>query len=93
MTQEIKISIDEKTASGVYSNTAMIAHNENEFITDFIFVHPPAGKVNSRVIMSPSHSKRFMEALKTNIDLYEKKFGMIKETPEQPNIRIDLNNN
>ncbi len=91
--QEIKISIDEKAVGGTYSNIAMISHNENEFITDFIFVHPPVGKVNSRIIMSPSHAKKFLKALQQNIEMFEKKFGAIRELPETPEFRINLNVN
>jgi hypothetical protein len=91
--QEIRIAIDEKIAGGVYSNLAMISHTENEFITDFIFAHPPAGKVVSRIIMSPSHAKRFLKALGENIGNFEKKFGPIKEAPEPPKLGISIGTN
>ena len=91
---EIRIAIDDKMAGGVYSNLAVISHNENEFITDFIFVHPPTGKVNSRVIMSPSHAKRFLRALQENVTRYEKTLGPIKEAPEPPRaIGLELSKN
>ena len=82
---EIKIEIDEQTANGIYSNLALIAHSENEFIIDFIFFQPQSGKakVRSRIITSPAHVKRMIEALKDNISKYETKFGQIKETPHQ----------
>ncbi|OGC14942.1 hypothetical protein A3J90_08255 [candidate division WOR-1 bacterium RIFOXYC2_FULL_37_10] len=82
--QEIKIEIEDKIAGGIYSNLAIISHSENEFIMDFVFVHPPKGKVNSRVITSPSHAKRLLGALLQNIEKYEQKFGVIKEAPEPP---------
>lgn len=91
--QQIKISLDEKTAGGAYSNIAMISHTENEFVSDFVFAHPPAGKVVSRIIMSPSHAKRFMKALGENISAFEKKFGPIKEAPEPPKFGINLGAN
>ena len=91
--KEIQIKLDDAVAGGVYSNLAVISHNENEFITDFIFVQPPAGKVNARVILSPSHAKRFLKALQENIARYEKMFGPIKETPEPPRIGLELSNN
>lgn len=91
--QEIRIAINDETAAGRYSNVAVIAHSENEFIMDFIFAHPPAGKVNARIIMSPSHAKRFMQALTENIALFEKKFGPIKESPEPPKFGIELSKN
>lgn len=91
--QEIKVSLDEKTAGGAYSNMAMISHNENEFVIDFIFAHPPVGKVISRIITSPSHAKRFLRALKENVEMFEKKFSAIKEAPEPPKMGINLGMN
>ncbi|MFA5104007.1 MAG: DUF3467 domain-containing protein [Candidatus Margulisiibacteriota bacterium] len=91
--QQIRISLDEKTAEGKYCNIAMISHTENEFVADFAFVHPPAGKVVSRIIMSPSHAKRFLKALGENISNFEKSFGPIKEAPEPPKFGINLGAN
>ncbi len=93
MQEEIKIALDENTAKGVYSNFAMISHSENEFITDFIFAHPPVGKVSSRVIMSPTQAKRFLAALAENLKLYEAKFGTIKEPSEKQDFRINMSVN
>ena len=84
-TAEIKIEIDEETSNGIYSNLALIAHSENEFILDFIFFQPQnkKAKVRSRIITSPAHVKKMIEALKENIAKYETKFGQIKETSPQ----------
>ncbi|OGC05913.1 hypothetical protein A2526_02085 [candidate division WOR-1 bacterium RIFOXYD2_FULL_36_8] len=84
--QEVKVEIDDEIAKGIYSNLAILSHNENEFILDFVFVHPPKGKVNSRIITSPTHAKKFLKALQQNIEMYEKKFGQIKEAPEPKNL-------
>jgi len=80
---EQQIQIDDQTAKGAYTNLAVVAHNENEFVVDFVFIHPPLGKVVSRIITSPSHAKMLMKALTENISQYEKKFGSIPE-PKQP---------
>ena len=82
--KEIRINLTEEVSGGKYSNLAMIAHSENEFILDFIFVHPPKGKVVSRIITSPSHAKRLAQALQNNVAIYEKKFGEIKQSKEPP---------
>ncbi|MDD2523848.1 MAG: DUF3467 domain-containing protein [Endomicrobiaceae bacterium] len=83
--QEIKIEIDEQTANGTYSNLALITHSETEFVIDFIFVQPQNGKakVRSRIVTSPLHAKKVLEALKENIAKYETRFGEVK-TPEIP---------
>ena len=91
--QEIRIEINDETAGGVYSNLAVISHSENEFVIDFVFVHPPKGKVNARVITSPAHAKRFLKALEQNIEIYEKNIGHIKEAPEPPKFGIDFSKN
>jgi hypothetical protein len=91
--QKIPIEIDNQIAGGVYSNVAVISHTENEFGMDFVFVHPPKGRVNARVIMSPSHAKRFLKALQNNINMFEKKFGSIKEAPEPPGFKVEFSNN
>ena len=89
--KEIQIAINDQI--GVYSNLAVISHNENEFVFDFIFAHPPKGQVNARVIMSPGHASRLLKALAENIKVYEAKEGKIKEGPEPPPYGIKLSNN
>ena len=85
--QEIKIEIDEQTANGKYSNLALITHSQTEFIIDFIFVQPQSGKakVQDRIITSPLHAKKFLQALQDNVAKYEMRFGQIKnsETNQQ----------
>ena len=83
--QEIKIEIDEQTANGSYSNLALITHSETEFIIDFIFVQPQNGKakVKNRIITSPLHAKKFLQALQDNVAKYEMMFGQIK-SPKLP---------
>lgn len=93
--QEIQIQIDDQTTKGAYSNLAVISHSENEFVMDFVFVHPPQGKVVSRIITSPSHAKRLAKALSDNISQYEKQFGAIPELkqPPPPPLGIQLSKN
>jgi hypothetical protein len=91
--QKIQIEASNEVAAGKYSNLAVISHNENEFIMDFIFVHPPKGQLNSRIIMSPSHAKRFLKALSENVAIYEKVVGPIKEAPEPPKFGFELSKN
>lgn len=76
---EIKIEIDEQTSQGVYANLAFITHTEGEFTLDFIYVQPqePKGKVKARIISSPVHTKRFLQALQENINRYEQNYGEI----------------
>lgn len=89
---QINIELSEEVAEGVYVNLAMIAHSNSEFVIDFIRLMPgvPKAKVKSRVVLSPEHAKRLLNALKDNIDKYENNFGAIKKTEEAPKFPINF---
>lgn len=76
---QLQIEIDEAVARGVYTNLALIAHSETEFLLDFLFLQPqtPKTKVLTRVVTSPVHAKRFLAALQDNVAKYEARFGTI----------------
>lgn len=77
---QINIHLSEEVAQGIYSNLAVINHSSSEFIVDFIRVMPGVQKadVKSRMILTPEHAKRFMNALKDNIQKYEEMYGEIE---------------
>ena len=77
---QININLNEEVAQGIYSNLAVINHSSSEFILDFVRVMPGVSKadVKSRVILTPEHAKRFLNALKDNIQKYEQMYGEIK---------------
>lgn len=81
---QINIELSEEVAEGVYSNLAMVAHSNTEFVLDFIRLMPgvPKAKVKARVIITPEHAKRLLNALKDNIQKYEQSFGHIKHSEE-----------
>ncbi len=85
--KEIKINFPEKIQGGVYSNNMVVAHTKEEFVLDFIMVAPPTGSVTARVIVSPGHMKRILEALKDNIAKYEMTFGTI-QVAEEPKAKV-----
>jgi len=76
--KEIKISFPPEIQGGVYANNMVVSHTKEEFILDFIMVAPPTGTVTARVIVSPGHMKRVLEALRDNISKYETSFGTIQ---------------
>ena len=82
----INIEISEEIAEGVYSNLAIISHSQAEFVLDFIRMMPnvPKAKVKSRVILTPQHAKRLLNALKDNINKFEAQFGRIDDTEQTP---------
>jgi len=70
---QIQVELDDATAQGIYTNLALVAHTETEFLFDFLFVQPqqPKAKVRARIISSPMHTKRFFLALRENLTRYE----------------------
>ncbi len=88
---QINVEVSEEIADGIYSNLAVITHSNAEFIVDFIRILPGVkqAKVKSRIISTPQHAKRLMNALKENIKRYEDTFGEIVDT--EPNNSIPMN--
>ena len=88
---QINIELDEKIAEGIYSNLAIINHSASEFVMDFVTIMPgvPKAKVKSRIVLTPQHAKRFLNALGENIQRFEKAHGEIKDT-EQPQVPLNF---
>ena len=92
--QQVKnfdIEINPETASGIYSNLALINHSNTEFVVDFIQMMPGMTKaqVKSRIVLTPQHAKRLAQALVDNINKFENQFGEIKE-PEQGQVPLNF---
>ena len=91
---QINIELSDEISKGKYANLAMIAHSSSEFVIDFIQLMPgvPKAKVNSRIIITPEHAKKFSVALNDNISKYEQKYDKIKDFNELPKFPLDINN-
>ena len=89
---QINIELSEEIAEGVYSNLAMIAHSNSEFVIDFIRMMPglPKAKVKSRIILTPEHAKRLIQALADNINKYEESFGEINLPNQFPGFPMNF---
>ena len=87
---QLNIEITEEMAEGVYANLAIITHSNSEFVLDFVSVMPgtPKSKVKSRIIFTPMHAKRFMKALKENIERFEAANGQIQDMEQ---VEIPMN--
>jgi len=87
---KIEIKVDENVASGIFTNFSNISHSPEEFVLDFLFIHPSPppgfGKLKSRMIMTPSHAKRLLGALQENLAEYEKRFGEIRLNHSRVNL-------
>ena len=77
---QINIELAEEVAEGIYSNLAIITHSNSEFVVDFIRIMPgvPKARVKSRIILTPEHAKRLLNALNDNIENFEAANGRIK---------------
>ena len=84
--RQVQIHVDEDVAQGVYSNFALVSHSDAEFTLDFAYLQPqaPRAKVRARVITSPKHLKRFLQALQDNIAKYEAMHGPIEAATPLP---------
>ena len=77
--KQLNLELKPEVAQGTYSNLAIISHSRSEFIIDFAAMLPGLQKpeVRSRILMTPEHCKRLLNALVDNIGRYESQFGPI----------------
>lgn len=89
---QISIELSTEVARGHYSNLAMVAHSQTEFVVDFIQLMPGVqkGEVRARIILPPEHAKRLVAALKDNVEKYEKQFGKISSSQEAPSFPMNF---
>ena len=78
---QLNIEISEEVAEGQYANLAIITHSHAEFVLDFVNVMPgtPKSRVKSRIILTPQHAKRLLNALNENIQKFEASNGPVKD--------------
>ena len=84
--KEISLEIRPEVAKGTYSNLAIITHSHSEFIIDFATILPglPKPDISNRIVMTPEHAKRLLNALMDNVTKYEAQFGLINLGGGQP---------
>ncbi len=91
---QLNIELSEDVAQGIYSNLAVITHSSAEFVVDFVRIMPgvPKAKVKSRIVLTPEHAKRLLNALQDNLSKYEAVHGKIKNTESGgvPNIPMNF---
>lgn len=88
---QMNVELSEEMAEGVYSNLAIINHSPSEFVVDFIQMMPgiPKAKVKSRIVITPQHAKRLLNALGDNVKRFEQQFGTIQDV-EPPQIPLNF---
>jgi len=90
--KKINLELRPEVARGNYSNLAIITHSHSEFIIDFAEMLPglPKPEISSRIIMTPEHAKRLLNALLDNIGKYESMFGTIEMGQAAPGATFNL---
>ncbi len=81
--EKLKMFFPDEIKKGAFSNNVFISHTPEEFILDFVAMVPQSRSVVSRIILTPSHTKRLANALISAVVNYEKKFGDVPENIEE----------
>jgi hypothetical protein len=78
--------------SAIYANAVVISQTLSEVVLDFVQVMPndPRARVLSRIVMTPTSAKLFLQALGTNISQFEALHGEIKVPPQPPSLADQL---
>lgn len=76
--RQIQIITGDEMARGRYSNNMAVSHSPEEFIIEWLLNSPSGTHLVSRVIVSPGHMKRIIDALSDNLRRYEGKFGSVR---------------
>jgi len=85
---KLNLRFQDSDLKGHYSNYMQVKHTKEEFVLDFFSVFPPpAGVLLSRIIVSPGHLKRMVNALGTMLESYEKQFERV-EPAEEPKMEM-----
>lgn len=75
------IKADDDVAKGRFANVAQVASTQEAFVLDFAFVQGPAGWLLARILVSPTHAKRFHAVLSDSLARYEERFGSVDPGP------------
>lgn len=80
-----EIQIKDGFAGGEYANAMQASHNKEEFLLTFFNIVSPNGRVCGKIITSPAHLKRMINALSDNLKKYEEQFGSVEPAQSPKN--------
>ena len=86
-TQEIQHSqvsalVPEQVAKGAFSTGAVVLNGSHEFILDFLLRMTRPHQVVTRVVMPPAVVPQMLQALRQNMENYQRRFGPIPTVPQ-----------
>jgi hypothetical protein len=76
------IFLPDNLKSAVFCNSAFAQFAPEEVSIDFVNMGVMSNSVVSRVVMTPSHTKRLIGLLTLKVAEYEEMFGVVPETVE-----------
>ncbi|HYE76606.1 MAG TPA: DUF3467 domain-containing protein [bacterium] len=73
----LSLRIDPEIAAGQYANYLQVRFNSIEMVLDFSRVIPDLNSIQlvSRVLINPALGRTLYEALRTNVEAYERRYG------------------
>lgn len=81
---QISVVVNDDVKYGEYANFLVVTHSPHEFTLDFCQLLPSGepNRVNAEVVqrmrIAPTMVARVIQALNTNLNAYEEKFGAVK---------------
>ncbi|WP_345867898.1 DUF3467 domain-containing protein [Shewanella algae] len=78
----VTIFLPDNLKSAVFCNSAFAQFAPEEISVDFVNMGAMSSAVVSRVVMTPSHTKRLIALLSQKVAEYEEMFGAVPEMVE-----------
>ncbi|MDX1619630.1 MAG: DUF3467 domain-containing protein [Nitriliruptorales bacterium] len=81
--QRVNVQLSDDLKQGTYANFLVVSHSPHEFTLDFCQLQPGEpgqvqAEVVSRVRIAPTLVAKVIQALNTNLNGYEEKWGSVK---------------
>jgi hypothetical protein len=82
--QAIRARVPDHIGDGCFSTGAIVVTGPSEFVVDFLQTIGRPHKVIKRVVIPHQVMPQFIEALRTNLELYKSRFGELPTPPTPP---------
>ena len=79
--QHMSARVPERVGPGIFSSGVLVIPGGSEFILDFVQNLGQPAQVAARVVMPHATMPQFIQALRTNLEMYTKRFGTPPELP------------
>jgi hypothetical protein len=82
--KQVSARVPDEVSPGIFASSSLVLNGQNEFIIDFLQTVTRPHRVAERVVLPPAVVGSMINALKTNLDNYAKRFGPPPELPKPP---------